>query len=399
MSASKHWLTEAFALSMLNLRIARRRPMIPLIMVVGFMVVVLVMILVLSLGQGLSRTFAQTGSADVAIVLSSGAYSEPESHFDEDQVRAIGTQPGVMHTAGGALMSPEFVTSVSLPKQGSDVEADVVMRGVTSNAFAVHEQIHIVAGCLFNPGVNEVIVGQQAMREYQGLRLGDTIRSDNNAWKVVGIFVAGGGLRESEIWTDAAGLQTAFHMGATYSDVYVKLDSPAALAKFKSAIKRDPRLDVEVFSENRYFAQMAENFTMIIGTLGIAFATLMGLGAIVGAVNLMLASLGTRVHETAILRALGFKGASTTLAMLMEMMYYGLIGGIAAGLIGYLLFNGYQAGTTMGNGFSQVAFQFVVTPGLIAGGMVFALIMGFVGGLFPAIRAARLPVAKALRET
>ena len=399
MNSGKHWLTEGVALSFLNLRIARQRPLIPVIMVLGFMVVVLVMILVLSLGQGLSRTFAQTGSADVAIVLSSGAYSEPESHFDEDQVRVIGAQPGVMHTAGGTLISPEFVTSVSLPKRGSDVEADVVMRGVTSSAFQVHGQFHIVAGRLFNSGVHEVIVGQQAAREYQGLQLGDTIRSDNNAWKVVGIFTAGGGLRESEIWMDAAGLQTAFHMGATYSDVYVKLDSPAALAVFKSAIKRDPRLDVEVFSENRYFAQMAENYTMTIDTLGIAFATLMGLGAIIGAVNLMFASLDTRTHETAILRALGFKSISTTLAMLMEMMYYGLLGGITAGLIGYLLFNGYQAGTTMGNGFSQVAFQFVVTPALLMAGLGFALIMGLVGGLFPAVRAARLPVAKALRET
>ncbi|MGB9428837.1 MAG: ABC transporter permease [Gammaproteobacteria bacterium] len=399
MSAGKNWLTEAVALSILNLRIARGRPMIPLIMVVGFMVVVLVMILVLSLGQGLSRTFAQTGSADVAIVISSGAYSEPESHFDEEQVRAIGTQPGVMHTASGALISPEFVTSVSLPKQGSYVEADVVMRGVTSSAFQVHGQIHIVAGRLFDPGVHEVIVGQQAAREYQGLQLGDTIRSDNNTWKVVGIFTAGGGLRESEIWTDVAGLQAAFHMGNSYSDAYVELNSPAALKAFESAIKRDPRLDVEVFSENRYFAQMAESYTKIIDTLGIAFAVLMGLGAIIGAVNLMFASLGTRMRETAILRALGFYGSSTTLSILMEMMYYGLIGGIVAGLIGYLLFNGYQAGTTMGNGFSQVAFQFVVTPGLLIAGIVFALIMGFIGGLFPAIRAARLPVAKALRET
>ncbi|HVA55610.1 MAG TPA: ABC transporter permease [Gammaproteobacteria bacterium] len=399
MTDGKHWLMEGVALSILNLRIARRRPMIPLIMIVGFTVVVLVMILVLSLGQGLSRAFAQTGSADVAIVLSSGAYSEPESHFDEDQVRAIGAQPGVMHTAGGTLISPEFVSSVSLPKQGSDVEADVVMRGVTVSAFQVHGQIHIVAGRQFNPGVHEVIVGQQATREYQGLKLGDTIHSDNNTWKVVGIFAAGGGLRESEIWTDAAGLQTAFHMGATYSDVYVKLDSPTTFAVFKSAIKRDPRLDVQVFSENRYYDEMAENYTKIIETLGIAFAALMGLGAIIGAVNLMFASLGTRMRETAILRALGFNSASTTLAMLMEMMYYGLIGGMAAGLIGYLLFNGYQAGTTMGNGFSQVAFQFVVTPGLLSAGIVFALIMGFVGGLFPAIRTAHLPVAKALRET
>jgi len=399
MSTGKHWLTEAVALSILNLRIARRRPMIPLIMVLGFMVVVLVMILVLSLGQGLSRTFAQTGSVDVAIVMSSGAYSEPESHLDEDQVRAIEAQPGVVQTSHGALVSPEFVASVSLPKQGSDVEADVVMRGVTSSAFQVHGHIHIVAGRLFDPGVHEVIVGQQAAREYQGLQLGDTIRSDNNTWKVVGIFAADGGLRESEIWTDATGLQTAFHMGDTYSDVYVKLESPTALAVFKSAIKRDPRLDVVVFSENRYFAQMAENYTKIIDTLGIAFATLMGLGAIIGAVNLMFASLGTRMRETAILRALGFYSASTTLAMLMEMMYYGLIGGIAAGLIGYLLFNGYQAGTTMGNGFSQVAFQFVVTPALLMAGLGFALIMGLIGGLFPAVRAARLSVAKALRET
>jgi len=383
---------------MLNLRSAGKRPVIPLIMILGFMAVVLVMILVLSLGLGLSRTFTHTGSADVAIVMSSGAYSEPESHFDEDQVRAIASQPGVVQTAHGALISPEFVTSVSLPKQGSDVDADVVMRGVTANAFRVHAQIHIIAGRLFNPGLHEVIVGRQAAQEYQDLQLGDSIRSDNNTWKVVGIFTADGGLRESEIWTDVAGLQAAFHVGDSYSDVYVKLTSPEVIKVFESGIKRDPRLDVAVFSENRYFAQIAENYSKIVNNLGIPFAVLMGLGAIVGAVNLMFASLGTRIRETALFRALGFSSLSTTLAMLLEVMVYGLIGGIAAGLIGYLLFDGYQAGTTMGNGFSQVAFQFVVTPGLLMAGLAFALIMGFLGGLFPTIRAARVPVAKALRE-
>lgn len=395
----KHWLTGAAALTLLNLRSAGGRPMIPLIMVAGFTVVVLVMILVLSLGQGLSHTFAQTGSADVAIVLSSGAYSEPESHFDADQVRAIGTQPGVMQAANGALISPEFVTSVNLPKQGSGVDADVVMRGVTSNAFQVHPQIHITAGRPFKPGVHEVIVGQQAAREYQGLQLGDTIHSDSDTWKVVGLFTADGGLRESEIWTDAAGLQSAFHMGNSYSDVYVKLKSPAAFEAFESAIKRDPRLDVAVFSENRYFAQIAESYNRIVDTLGISFAVLMGLGAIIGAVNLMLASLATRRREMAIFRAVGFSNRSATLAMLLEVMTYGLFGGLVACLVGYLLFNGYQAGTTMGNGFSQVAFRFAVTPGLLAIGLASALIMGFIGGLFPSVMTARLSVTAALRQT
>lgn len=394
----RHWIFEALAIVGLDLRNIRAQPLLPAITVAGFLAVVLVMVLVLSVGRGLGRTFSHTGSADVAMVVSSGAYSESESHLDEGMVRAVASQPGVAQTRHGPLVSPEFITSVSVPKQGTGVAAEVVMRGVTANAFAVHRQVRLIAGRRFRPGAHEAIVGLQAAREYQGLQPGDTIHSGSDSWTVVGLFAAGGGLRESEIWTDAAGLLTAFHMGNTYSDVYVRLASPAAIGAFRAAVNKDPRLDVSVQTEQQYFAQLAASYSRIVTIAGMSFAILMALGAMAGAANLMLTGLKARRREMATLRAMGFRRLPVCCALLLEAMVFSLIGGSGGCAIAYALFDGYQAGTTMGNGFSQIAFQFAVTPALMAGGIAFALIMGLIGGIFPAVRAARLPLAKALRQ-
>jgi putative ABC transport system permease protein len=395
---SRNWFGEALSIGALNFRNAWARPMLPAIMVIGFLAVVLVMVTVLSIGQGLSNTFGHTGSKDVALVLSSGAYSESTSHISQTTVQAVGSQPGVAQGSGGPLISPEFVTTASVPKQGSNVRGNIVLRGVTDNAFRIHKQVHIIQGRRFKPGVHEVIVGRQAAKEYQDLDLGDTLHNGNVNWKVVGIFAANGSLHESEVWTDAAGLQTAFHMGNNYSDVYAKLTAPAAFKAFQAAVKKDPRLNVEAQTEKHYFAQYAKSYQSIITTAGMALAILMALGAIIGAINLMYTSLSTRIGEMATLRAVGFRRLPVLTAMLWEGLMFGFIGGILGCAIAYFAFNGYQAATAM-TGLTQVAFQFAVTPALLAAGIIFALIMGFIGGLFPAIRAARLPLAKALRET
>lgn len=392
-----NWLHETFTVLALNLRSAAARPLLPAIVAIGFLAVVLVLVAVLSIARGIDNTYSRTQAADVAIVLSNGAYSETVSHLDQAMLQAIGSAPGIVQTAQGPLVSPELVTTVNVPKQGSGIQSNVTLRGVTDAAFRVHPKVHIIQGRRFRPGVNEVIVGRQAAREYQHLRVGDTLHVGRDNWKVVGIFAADGNLRESEIWGDVRGMQTAFHVGDSYSDAYVQLTSAKAFKTFETAVKKDPRLNVQVKTEKDYYGDLARGAVKIISVAGIAIAVLMALGAIIGAINLLYTNLASRIGETATLRAIGYRRLPVLAAVLLEALAFALIGGVVGGGIAYAAFNGYQAGTLMG-GMQQVAFQFAVTPGLLAGGVVFALAMGFVGGLFPAVRAARLPIVTALRE-
>ncbi|HET7369642.1 MAG TPA: FtsX-like permease family protein [Gammaproteobacteria bacterium] len=392
-----NWLHETFTLFGLNLRNAVSRPFLPAIVIVGFFAVVLVLVSVLSIGQGLSRVFSRADATDVAMVLSNGAFSESGSHLDEASVQAVASEPGVADGANGPLVSPEVLTTVIVPKRGSGIDSNVVLRGVTDAAFNVHDKVRIVAGRRFKTGVNEVIVGQQAVREYQNLNVGDTVHVGKGDWKVVGIFTAGGNLRESEIWTDARRAQDAFHMGNAYSDAWVKLSSSSEFEGFQAAVKKNPRLNVQVKTEKEYYASLAKGATGIISVVGIAIGILMALGAVIGAINLLYTNLAARLGEMATLRAVGYRRSPVLAATLLEALTFALAGGILGGGIAYAVFNGYQAGTLAG-GLQQVAFQFAVTPGLLIGGLIFALVMGFFGGLFPAIRAARLPITKALRE-
>ncbi|MGH8378918.1 MAG: ABC transporter permease [Gammaproteobacteria bacterium] len=392
-----NWLHQTRIVLSLGLRNVLVRPLLPVIVIVGFLAVVLVMVSVLSIGHGLSRTYADSGSPDVAMALAGGSLVESQSSLSSSEVQALASEPGVAMGVNGPLVSPELVTTVELPKLGSGAVSDVVLRGVAPVAFQIHSKVHLIAGSLFKTGVNEVIVGRQAAREYRGLGVGAVLRSGGVDWTVTGIFAADGNIHESEIWTDLPGLQSALHLDNRYSVLYLKMASPQAYAAFAKAVKDDPRLAVQIQTEKSYYAGFASGVSQLFHTTGLAIAVLMALGVVIGAINLMYVNLAARLREVATLRAVGFRRLPVLCAVLCEGLIFGLVGGVAGGLIAYGAFNGYQAGTILG-GPTQVDFEFTVSTGLLVAGIIFALIMGFIGGLFPAIRAARLPVAKALRE-
>ncbi|HET7306838.1 MAG TPA: ABC transporter permease [Gammaproteobacteria bacterium] len=388
-------IRQLLSVSVLNLRSLPGRLDAALVALIGFAGVVAVLVGVLSIRAGFRATLTGTGQKDVAIVLRGGAASEINSVLLHDDVLAIASAPGIAAGADGPLTSPELLVLINRAKRGSGMTANVPFRGITMNAFKVHPRVHIVAGRMFKPGINEVVVGEASAREFQGLQLGSTFKSGRYTWHVVGIM-AGGGLHESEIWTDLNALQQAYQRGNSVESVYVKLNSPADFDRFKAAVSQDPRLNVSVKRETAYYAQQSQALTALIGVAGSIIALLMGIGAVFGAINTMYTIVSDRSREIATLRALGFGRFAVLASVLLEGAVLGLVGGALGGLVAYLAFNGFQASTV--NQFSQVVFEFAVTPALIAGGVVYALIMGFVGGLLPAIRAARLPVATAIRE-
>ncbi|HET7569015.1 MAG TPA: ABC transporter permease [Gammaproteobacteria bacterium] len=388
-------LRQLWSVSLLNLRSLPGRLDAALVALVGFAGVVAVLVGVLSIRAGFKATLTGTGLPDVAIVLRGGAASEINSVLLHDDIMAIDAAPGIATGADGPLTSPELLVLINRTKRGSNVEANVPFRGVTMNAFKVHPRVHIVAGRMFRPGLNEVVVGRAAAEEFRGLQLGSTFKSGRYTWRIVGIM-AGGGMHESEIWTNLTALQQAYRRGSSVESVYVKLGSPADFSRFKAALSQDPRLNVSVKRESDYYAEQSQALTALIGVAGSVIALLMGIGAVFGAINTMYTIVSDRSREIATLRALGFGRFAVLSSVLLEGALLGLLGGALGGLVAYLAFNGFQASTV--NQFSQVVFEFAVTPALIGGGIIYALIMGFVGGLLPAIRAARLPVATAIRE-
>ncbi|HEX4269701.1 MAG TPA: ABC transporter permease [Steroidobacteraceae bacterium] len=382
----------------LGLRNALSRPLLPLIVVVGFLAVVLVMVSVLSIGRGLNRTYANSGETDVAMAISDGSLVESQSSLGEPEVAALASEPGVAAGGAGPMVSPELVDTVELPKQGSAVVSDVVLRGVTPNGYRLHPRVHLIAGRMYRSGVREVIVGRQASREYSGLGVGATLRSGGVDWTVTGIFASDGDIHESEIWTDLPGLQDALRQPDSYSSVYLKMRSPAGYMAFAAAVTRDPRLAVQLQREKSFYKNIAAGITGLFRGAAAVITILMAVGAVVGAVNLMYVSLAARLSDIATLRAVGFRRLPVLCAVLCEGLTFGLTGGVFGGLLAYAACDGYQAGTIFADGHTQVDFQFAVSAGLIGAGIAFALLMGLIGGLFPAIRAARLPLARALRS-
>jgi putative ABC transport system permease protein len=269
---------------------------------------------------------------------------------------------------------------------------------VQLSALAVRPEVGIVEGRWFEPGTSEIVVGQSAAAQFAGLELGRQPRWGESSWKVVGIFEADGSLSESEIWCDASVLQPAYRRGETFQAVYARLRSANEFDRFKDALTADPRLDVKVVRESDYFAEQSVAIEALITTLGTLIAGLMGIGAVFGALNTMYAAVATRTREIATLRALGFGALPVVSSVLTEAMFLALVGGIVGAVVAYAGFNGFQTSTMNWQSFSQVAFAFAVTPSLVARGVVYALVMGFLGGFFPAVRAARMPITAALRE-
>ncbi len=392
------WFEQVFALVDFNLRTLPRRKGSAAAAIFGIAGVVAVLVGVLSIGQGFRRAMMATGSPDTAMVLRSGADSEMTSVLGRDEARIIADAEGVARARGKALVSPELFVVVNLPKRSTGSDANVPLRGVEPPTFDVRNEVRIIRGEPFKWGRNEVIVGRGAQLEFSGLDIGSELKFGQSNWKVVGIFEANGGLEESEIWCDAAVLAPAYRRGPTYQTLLVKLASAGNFQRFKDALTSDPRLNVKVMRESEYYAEQSRLITLLITGLGGIVSGLMAVGAVFGALNTMYTAVSARAREIATLEALGFGRSPVIVSVLIESMLLALVGGLVGALLAWAAFDGYRAATLNWQSFSQVTFAFDVNARLLRDGITYALLIGFIGGLFPAIRAARLPVAIALRQ-
>jgi putative ABC transport system permease protein len=398
MAGPLNWLSQIVSVTKFGLLgIPQRRGSVAAA-VFGIAGVVAVLVGVLSIAAGFRRAMEVSGSDDAAIVLRSGADSEMVSGLSRENTRIIADAPGVARTPEGPLASAELFVIINIPRRSTGFDVNVPLRGVERAAFRVHGQVQIVQGRTFEPGRNEVIVGTGAAREFAGLEVGGTIQVGRRAWPVVGIFTAGGATAESEIWTDAPVLQAAYNRGDSFQSVQVRLVSPAAFTAFKDALTSDPRLNVKVMRQTDYYADQSTTLTKLITTLGYLVAALMAVGAVFGALNTMYSSVSARTREIATLRALGFGGGAVVVSVMLESVALALVGGAGGAAVAYVVFNGVRAATMNWQSFSEITFAFAVTPQLLVQGIIWATLIGLIGGLLPAIRAARQPVAAALRE-
>ena len=398
MSGLLAWLAQTTAVTALNLRSLRERIGSSVATVVGIAGVVMVFVGVLSIAAGFSHTIRSSGRPGVALVVRSGTDDEMSSILLQEHTRIIADAPGVLRGERGPLASAELFVIVDLPKKSTGTDANVPLRGVERAAFEVRNELRLVEGRMFEWGRNEIIVGEAAAALFAGIEVGSIKRWGENEWKVVGVFRVGGGIEDSELWTDVRVLQPAYDRGNSFNSVRLRLESPQAFDAFKDALTTDPRLSVSVFREEAYYADQSSVLVAIINAVGYMIAFLMGVGAVFGALNTMYTAVSARTQEIATLRAVGFGASPVVISVLIESLLLAAAGGLIGGGLAYGLFNGFQATTLNVQSFSQVAFSFAVTPDLLLRGTVFALLMGVLGGLFPAVHAARLPIAAALRE-
>ena len=381
-----------------NVRSVKARWTSTIVAVIGIAGTVGVFVAMLSLARGFKATLVSSGSADNALITRAGATSEMTSGVSLDSVKIIQDAPGIARGADGPLLTPEAVLMAPIPLRSTGTDANVELRGVAPNVFAIRSNVKIIEGRMFRPGLSELIVGKNAKATYSGLTLGSTIGLGSVRWQVVGIFDAGGSAFDSEVWGDAHLLNGAYKRPDTFSQsVTVHLASPAALQQLRDTLTADPRLNVDVTREIDYYAKQSTRMTQLITILGGLVASVMAIGAIFGALNTMYSAVAERGREIATMRALGFGGAAVVFSFLIEALLISFIGG-AIGAVAVLPLNGLTTGAMNWQTFSHLAFAFKITPGLLLAGIIFALLMGLFGGLPPAMRAAWRPVAVALRE-
>jgi putative ABC transport system permease protein len=383
-------LRQTAAVSAWNFRSLAARLTPAAVVMAGFFAVVLVFVAVLSIQQGFAITMRNADSPDVAYVF--GNYSA----LTDTELTVIGQAPDVQRGPHGPRVAGIFGADAQIRMPAKKMVGSVIMRGVPTDIARIWPRFELIAGRMFKPGVDEIIVGRQAERLFPGLKIGDTFDWNHRHWKVVGIFAMGRGIRESEIWADVSQLQDAYDSSGRYRLAMVRLTSPAAFPAFKQWVEHNPQLNVSTERADHVWQRQAGSLDRPLALIGGVVTLLMAIGAIFGAINVMYANVAERMRYIATFRALGFASLSILGAILLEGLALALAGGIAADLLAYLVFNGYQA-STLTNG-AMMGFGFAVTPDLLLAALVLALVMGFVGGLFPAIRAARVPVAKALLD-
>ncbi|MCU0234243.1 MAG: ABC transporter permease [Thermoanaerobaculales bacterium] len=382
-----------------NLRSVAARWRTAVVSVAGIAGTVGVFVAMLAMARGFQATLIASGSPENAIIRRAGASSEMDSIVALDQVRIIGDAAQVARGAGGVpLVSPEVVVIGAFQLKSSGTDANVQVRGLSPQVLEVRPSVTVAQGRFFQPGLAEIVVGKNAVTTYRGLDLGAKVRFGGREWTVVGIFDAGGSAFDSELWTDAGVLAQAFKRPENiFQSATVRLESAAAFDGLKDTLTSDPRLSVQVEREEAYYTRQSQMVSTLIRVLGFLVAFVMAIGAVFGALNTMYSAVAARAREIATMRALGFGGGSVVLSFMLEALLIAAAGGIL-GCLAVLPLNGFTAGTMNWQTFSHLAFAFKVTPQLLLAGISFALLMGLAGGVLPAVRAARLPVATALRE-
>jgi putative ABC transport system permease protein len=393
------WLKQAAAVSAMNIRSIRERKSASLVAIVGIAGVVAVLVGIFSIAAGFRAVLELSGAEDVVVVMRGGSTEEMTSGFSQVQTRIIADAPGVLRESGEPVASAELYVIVDVPLKSTGTSANVPLRGVGPHAASLRNGFRLVEGRQFRPGTNEVIVGRGATEQFAGLDVGDELRSGSSIWNVVGVFADNGSVAESEIWSDAVVLQGAYNRGTSYQSTRARLESASSLQTFKDALTSDPRLNVRVVTERQYYVDQSRSLVTLVTVLGRTIAILMGLAAVFGALNTMYSAVSARTREIATLRALGFGAVPVVASVIAEAMLLGAIGGVAGALLAYFGFNGIRASTMNFSSFSQITFAFTVTPELVVQSLGYALLLGFVGGLMPSIRAARMPITAGLRDS
>lgn len=367
------------------------------IVAVGIAGVVGVFVAILAIGAGFERTLQQTGSDDTVIVLSAGAQQETMSSIEHQTVAIISQSPYILKTsAGQALLSPEQLIITALTRKNTGLDASISMRGVGEQVWKLWPHIRMTAGRPFKRGLRELVVGKGAQEQFSGLDIGSTVTFDSQSWTIVGIFDSGD-LHNSELWGDTDIVGSSYSRGGRAASLTVRLTSVAAVDAFKADIANDPRLNVDVVTTRQFYSRQTESFGPMIGLVGAIIGTIMAVGAVFGALNATYTTVATRTREIATLRALGFSNLAVLVSILFETMLLAALGGAVGALLAWALFDGFIA-STVGANSSQIVFAFDVSPALLWNGLLWALAIGLIGGFFPALRAARIPVATGLRK-
>jgi putative ABC transport system permease protein len=366
------------------------------VIVVGIAGVVAVLISVLAMATGFKRTIVATGRDDRAIVLRGGSESELASTLSREATLTIMDAPGIRKdSAGKPIASAEAVVVVDMPKKSNDSGANVTIRGVGAQGMALRPEIHIVAGRVFQQGLRELIVGSGAQAQFKGLDVGSHIALRGSDWTIVGAFESNGDSHESELLADGETVLSAYRRNL-YQSVVVRLESKDSFAAFKNSLTTNPQLSVDVLREHDYYAKQSQRMSNVLSFIAYVVGGIMAVGALFGALNTMYSAVSVRSREIATLRAIGFGASAVVVSVLIEAMLLSVIGALIGAGLAWVFFNGNVV-STLGSNFTQVVFRLAVGPSLVVLGIVWACVIGLVGGLFPAIRAARLPVATALR--
>lgn len=375
----------------MNIRTIPERLWMSLATVLAVAVVVAVLLAFLAMGNGFKATLNGSGSDDLAVIIRTGSQAELNSVIDRESLNIVAESPGIARDERGPLLSGELYLVVDGKKKSTGGDANLPFRGIDERGLDIRKNIQWTEGRMFEAGKNEIVVGQAVAKEYVGFEVGSSIKLGQVTWDIVGIFSSGGGVFDSELWTDARLMQSQFRRGNSFQIIRAKLASPGDVSLIEKTIAGDKRLNLDVKTEKAYYQQQSKGMADLIFYIGWPLAYAMAIGALAGALNTMYNSVSQRAGEIATLRAIGFPGLPVFLGTLVESLLLSVLGGVIGAFAAYLFFDGISA-STMGSSFTQIVFQFDIGLNTIFQGVTLAIVIGVIGGFFPAMRAARLPV-------